>query len=82
MLTSVKGKYHKGQVELLELPDNVPDETPVIVTFMESTEIDLKAHGIDEAQAAELGAQLAAFDDWNNPEMDVYDNYDASKSKV
>ncbi len=54
MLTSVKGKYRQGQIELLELPQDVADETPVIVTFIESTEITLKAHGIDERQAGSV----------------------------
>jgi hypothetical protein len=68
---------------LAERPSNVPDETRVIVTFLEGAPIDLRARGIDEAQAAELRARLAAFaEDWDSPEMDIYDNYDAVKPKV
>lgn len=43
--------------------------------------IDLRAHGISREQAAELRAQLMPFaEDWEQPKMDVYDNYDAAKS--
>lgn len=37
--------------------------------------IDLQALGIDRAQAAELRASFATFEDWNAPEMDVYNDY-------
>ena len=57
------------------------EDTQVIVTFLNENEVDLRAHGIDEEQAAELGVCLASFaEDWNSPEMDIYDNYDAAKS--
>ena len=53
------------------------EATPVIVTFLPADAIDLQARGIDEAQAADIRARLAAFaEDWGNPEMNVYDNYD------
>lgn len=36
--------------------------------------IDLRAHGIDETQAADLRARLKTFaEDWNRPEADIYD---------
>ena len=83
MLKSVEGVYRKGQIELVEAPGDVRDETRVIVTFLQSGTIDLRARGIDEAQAAELRARLAAFaEDWNSPEMDVYDDYDAARAKL
>lgn len=83
MLASVEGIYHHGRVELREQPASVPDETPVIVTFLGPGGVDLRAHGIDEAQAAELRARLAPFaEDWASPEMAAYDHYDAAKSKL
>ncbi len=83
MLTSVRGVYRKGRVRLTEVPKNVRDDTRVIVTFLDSGGIDLRKRGIRRAQAAELRARLAAFaNDWESPEMDVYDNYDASKTKM
>jgi len=83
MIASVEGIYHHGQVELREPPADVPDNTPVIVTFLDSGDVNLRAHGIDAAQAAELRARLSPFaDDWDSPEMAAYDHYDAAKSKV
>ena len=83
MFTSVEGVYRQGKIELAELPRNVRDESRVIVTFLDSSHVDLRAHGIDEAQAAELRARLATFvEDWDSPEMDLYDDYDAAKAKL
>ncbi|MEJ7710859.1 MAG: hypothetical protein WKF84_13595 [Pyrinomonadaceae bacterium] len=55
----------------------------MIVTFIESDQVDLQARGIDERQAAELRAQLESFaEDWDSPEMGIYDNYDLAKTKL
>ncbi|WP_017741533.1 hypothetical protein [Scytonema hofmannii] len=44
-------------------------------------QIDLQSQGIDRAQAEVLRANLKIFaDDWNSPEMSIYDNYDAVKA--
>lgn len=81
MLMSVQGVYRSGEIELAEQPCNVRDETRVIVTFLEPSPIDLRARGIDEVHAAELRARLATFaEDWDSPEMSIYDNYDAIKA--
>lgn len=40
--------------------------------------VDLRSYGISRAQAFRLRAAFATFDDWNAPEMNVYDNYDAA----
>ena len=46
-----------------------------------SHSIDLQEGGIDKAQAANLRERLATFaEDWESPEMSIYDNYDAAKS--
>lgn len=83
MIASVKGVYRNGKIELAESPGDVPDETRVIVTFLESGQVDLRARGIAEAQAAELRARLAPFaEDWDDPAMDAYDNYDAAKASL
>jgi hypothetical protein len=83
MLTSIQGVYRNGKIELVEQPRNVGDETQVIVTFLESNLVDLRERGIDEAQAADLRARLAMFaEDWNSPEMSIYDNYDAVKANL
>jgi hypothetical protein len=36
MLKSVAGMYRDGKIELAEVPVNVPNETSVIVTFLET----------------------------------------------
>ena len=83
MLKSVEGVYRDGKVELTEFPGDVRNETRVIVTFLETSHIDLQARGIDEAQAAALRAQLGSFaEEWDSPDMALYDNYDAAKAKL
>lgn len=73
MLNSIEGVFRDGKVELLEpAPPNAAGR--VIVTFLSPTAVDLQERGIDEEQAADLRRRLAAFaEDWNRPEMDVYD---------
>jgi hypothetical protein len=83
MLMSIQGIYRNGKIELVEQPSNVPDETRVIVTFLEPNSVDLRARGIDEAQAAELRARLATFaEDWDSPEMSIYDDYDEARANL
>ena len=78
MSKSIAGIYRDGKVELTEVPLDVPEGTRVRVTFTEAT-YDLRELGIDEAQAADLRARLRAFaEDWESPEMDIYDNYGKS----
>lgn len=73
MLKSVKGVCRNGRVELRE-PVLEGVEGEVIVTFLASDSVDLSKRGIDEAQAADLRHRLAAFaEDWDRPEMGVYD---------
>ena len=83
MLKSVEGMYRDGKIELTECPGDVRNETRVIVTFLETSHIDLQERGIDEAQAAALRAQLGSFaEEWDSPDMALYDNYDAAKAKL
>lgn len=73
MLT-VEGTYENGKIELLEQPPSELKKAKVLVTFVESGEINLHERGIDEHQAADLRARLSAIaEDWERPEMDVYD---------
>ncbi len=45
--------------------------------------LEVPPRGIDRVHAADLRARLAAFaEDWDSPEMEVYDHYDAAKSPV
>jgi hypothetical protein len=49
MLTTVEGVYRDGRIELKSLPSNVAEETKVIVTFVEDTNVELAARGIDRS---------------------------------
>lgn len=83
MLKTIEGIHRDGRIELSELPGKVPEDTRVIVTFLETRHIDLRERGISEVQAAELRTQLGAFaEEWDSPEMSCYDNYDAAKAKL
>ena len=78
----IEGIYRDGKIELLEMPDDIPEDTHIIVTFSDWS-YDLQVRGIDEAQAADLRARLGTFmEDWESPDMAIYDNYDALKSKL
>lgn len=82
MLTSIEGTFHNGQIILREPPTQMLNDTPVIVTFIGSNEIDLRAQNINQVQAAELRSSFGAFEDWNEPEMDIYDDYDNAKANL
>jgi hypothetical protein len=42
--------------------------------------IDLGEIGISEEQAAELRVKFETFEDWNDPEMDIYNDYETSSN--
>lgn len=77
----VEGTYKDGKVELSDAALEIR-EARVLVTFLLPGDIDLRAHGISEEQAAELRAAFATFADWNDPAMDVYNDYDAAKAAL
>ena len=83
MSTTIEGVYRNGKIELSETPSDVCEGTRVVVAFLPPGSVDLRERGIDKAQAAELRARLACFaEDWESPEMDIYDNYDVEKAKL
>ena len=83
MLKSIEGIYRQGKVELAKPPTDVKDNTLVIVTFLDSSAIDLELHGMNQAKAADLRSRLEAFaEEWESPEMDVYDDYDSAKAQL
>jgi hypothetical protein len=78
MLTSIQGIYRDGQIELIEKPSEVEDNTPVIVTFLSTkiAHISLAKRGINQQQAQALRFALSSFaDEWDSAEMDIYDSY-------
>jgi hypothetical protein len=75
MVKSVEGIYRNGRVELVE-PLTEAEGSRVIVTWVRPAEgINLRERGIDEGQAADLRRRLATFaEDWDRPEMAIYDD--------
>ena len=75
MLTAVEGIYRNGVIELLEKV-SLPEEARVVVTAMPPASglVDLQTRGITREEAAKLRGQFETFaEDWERPEMDVYD---------
>jgi hypothetical protein len=80
-MKTVDGIYRAGKVELSEIPSDINDNTQVIVTFLEPNAVDLKARGINKAEAEALRGQLSTFsEEWDSEEMSSYDDYDTTKS--
>ena len=83
MLATVEGVYRNGKIELIEVPQDLNENTPVIVTFMAKRFVDLRTYNLSEAEAAELRARLLTFtEEWNAPEMDLYDDYERIKNEL
>jgi hypothetical protein len=80
MLT-VEGIYKNGKVELLEVVSEA-EQSKVLVTFLEKNDIDLKILGVDRDEAVELRDKFASFEDWNDPALDIYNDYDNAKSSL
>lgn len=78
MLT-VEGIYKNGKVELLESVHST-EMSKVLVTFLDGADIELSSLGIDRAEAADLKAKFASFEDWNDATLDAYNDYDNAKS--
>jgi len=75
MLTSVRGIYRDGKVELYEKVEGI-EIAEVIVTFIppEDRGVDLRARGFTAELAAELRQRLLTFEeDWDAPGMEAYD---------
>jgi hypothetical protein len=74
VLTTVEGIVRDGKVELAELPP-AAEGAHVLVTFLTNpVDVDLRERGIGEAEAADLRWRLQSIaEDWDRPEMAVYD---------
>jgi hypothetical protein len=75
VITSIQGIFRNGKVELLEPPPSSISESQVVITFLPKAHpVNLSERGIDPKQAGELRARLRAItEDWERPEMDLYD---------
>ncbi len=83
MHTTVQSVYQDGVVRLVESTAEAQAGAPVLVTFLSARGVDLRERWIGVEEAAELRARLSAFaEDWDGPEMSVYDNYHAAKSRL
>ena len=72
MLT-IEGTYKNGQVVLAETPEEIA-ESRVLVTFLNTRLIDLQELGISKEEAAEMRGKFDTIaEDWERPEMDIYD---------
>lgn len=81
MIRTVSGTFRNGAVQLAEVPIGIK-ESRVLVTFLDDGSLTLPERGIDAAMAAELRTALACFaDEWDSPEMAIYDDYEAAKRK-
>ena len=80
-MVTVEGIYKDGKVELSEPPPEI-SEARVLVTFLVPEDIDLQDLGISEVQAADLRAKFETFEDWNDPAMDIYNDYDAANADL
>ena len=80
MLT-IEGIYKDGKIELLETVSEVK-QGKVLITFLENSDIDLQTLGINREEADELREKFATFEDWNDPALDVYNDYDNAKSAL
>jgi hypothetical protein len=76
MLKAVEGIYRDGKVELLETPDDVEEARVVVMFLPVRRAVDLRDRGFTEEEIIDLRSRLSAFaEDWERPEMDVYDAY-------
>ncbi|MBA3692781.1 MAG: hypothetical protein H0X49_15830 [Acidobacteria bacterium] len=80
MLTA-EGIYKDGKIELLETVSEVK-QSKVLITFLESSDVNLRTLGISKEEASELREKFATFEDWNDPSLDVYNDYDNAKSAL
>jgi hypothetical protein len=74
MLRTVEGVCREGKIELDEIPSDV-DGARVLVTFLFQPVPPLRDEPqIDKELTAEARWRFGAIaDDWDRPEMDVYD---------
>ncbi len=72
MLKTIPGTFKSGEVHLAESVPDLP-EGPVLVTFLSPSVSEWGAPSLTPQQVAELRGKLAAWEDWNAPDMDAYD---------
>ncbi|HIK46720.1 MAG TPA: hypothetical protein IGR64_17875 [Leptolyngbyaceae cyanobacterium M65_K2018_010] len=67
----------------LPFPDGVVETPPATPAPSPGGRVDLASVGMDRSGAASLRASLTTFaEDWDSPEMDIYDHYDAARNST
>ena len=76
MITSVEAVYRDGKLELLEPAPDRAETSRIVVTFLPPPSVDERvAHGYTREEAAAIRARAGAIaEDWDHPDMDVYDH--------
>lgn len=81
MLKTITGIYQQGKINISQYPENIKEGTQVIITFLESNQIDLESRGINKQEAQNLRENLSIFeDDWTKEDMNIYDDYEQHKA--
>jgi hypothetical protein len=75
----VNGIYKNGQIKLTQLPQGISEAVVSVIFY---PDVSLSELGIDENAAADLRHQFAAFTDWEDPLMNIYDDYDTAKAAL
>lgn len=83
MLKTITGIYQQGKININQYPENIKEGTQVIITFLESNQIDLESRGINKQEAQNIKENLSIFeDDWTKEEMNIYDDYKQYKANL
>ncbi|AFZ46767.1 hypothetical protein Cyast_0795 [Cyanobacterium stanieri PCC 7202] len=83
MLKTITGIYQQGKINISQYPENIKEGTQVIITFLESNQIDLESRGINKQEAQNIRENLSIFeDDWTKEEMNIYDDYEQHKANL
>ncbi len=81
LLETVKPLYDESGRRYGVFLSNAEWET--LITFIDIGDFDASAQKMSEEQAADLRARLKTFaEEWDSPEMDIYDDYDAARSQL
>jgi len=84
MTTVIEAVFENGVFKPLVEADFKENHRYKMIVEEPTTEtVDLAASGIDQQHVAELRAKLQTFaEDWESGEMNVYDDYDAAKTRL
>ncbi len=74
MVKAIEGVFRNGKIEFLEQVPAEVQERVIVTFFLADKKIELASRGVNPEQSLDLKQRLKTFaEDWNRPEMDVYD---------